>query len=419
MSSKDELRSVGNKPFFWNIVGSVTNATLTMLITIVATRVAGVEEGGVLGVAIGLGQIFATCANYVVRAYQSTDLKEQFRFADYLGLRILTCLFTIIVCAWYVFGMKYTGAKASVVYAICIFKISDAFADVFHGYFQQHGHLEYAGQAVTLRIISVELVYSLTLILTHDPVLAAWMMPVVSILCLILFEISRIRRFVDRVRPIFKPAVFRKMLIACFPLFVSGFMNLSTLNITKIEVDSQIPQLQGYWTPIYMPASVINLLGNFAFLPMVTTLRFHWENNRLKTFIKLLMLLCGWIAVCLVCVLVGGYLLGIPALELVYGLPLAEYKAALLIVLVGGGFNALNALLYYVITIIRVQQFLLLGDGVTYLVSMIITPLLVRDSQLMGAAVAYLCSMLTRTIVFGLIILVKYLTSASRKQENG
>lgn len=419
MSSKDGLRSVGKKPFFWNIVGSMTNATLTMLITIVATRVAGVEEGGVLGVAIGLGQIFATCAIYEVRAYQSTDLKEQFRFADYLGLRILTCLFTIIVCAWYVFGMKYTGAKASVVYAICIFKISDAFADVFHGYFQQHGHLEYAGQAVALRIISVEAAYSLTLILTHDPVLSAWMMPVVSILCLILFEISRIRKFIDRVNPIFKSAVFRKMLIACFPLFVSGFINLSTLNITKIEVDSQAPQLQGYWTPIYMPASVVNLLGTFAFRPMVTTLRFHWENNERKSFFKLLMLLSGWIAVCQVCVMLGGYWLGIPALELVYGLPLAEYKAALLIVLVGGGFAALNVLFYYVITIIRVQQFLLLGDGVTYLVSMIITPLLVRDSQLMGAAVAYLCSMLTRTVVFGLIILRKYLTPASRKQENG
>jgi len=395
------------KAFVWNMIGSAVNAAFSMILTIVATRAAGVEEGGTLGLSFGLSQIFAILAGYEVRTYQATDLEEQCHFSNYLGVRILTCLFASVVSACYVFGFKYTGSKALVIYAICLYKVLEAFADVFCGFFQQHRHLEYAGQALTIRVVLAVLAYTSTLLLTHEPVLAAWTIPVASIFSIVFFERSRISRFSVLVRPKFNAAPCRKILICCFPLFISGFLNIITLNITKLEVDAQAPWLQSYWTPIYMPAFIINLLSIFAFHPMLTTLRAYWERKMVDPFFKTLILLICWILVCIAFFLIGGYWFGIPILEMFYGLSLTEYKTALLIVLTGGGFNALAGLFQCVITIIRAQRQLLLVDGTTFLIAIIITPKLVGFGLLTGAALSYLCSMLTRFIVSGAIVLIK------------
>lgn len=154
-----------------------------------------------------------------------------------------------------------------------MFKMLDAFSDVFQGLFQQQGHLEYAGQALALRVFLAGCAYTVTLWLTQNSILAAVSMPAASVLCIVLFDMRVAKRFVDRVRPVFSGAACRKILAACLPLFASSFMNMYILNATKMQVDAVIPQMQGYWTPLYMPAAIINLLSIFAFRPMLTTLR--------------------------------------------------------------------------------------------------------------------------------------------------
>jgi len=396
------------KAFIWNIIGSVVNAGATMVLTIVVTRLAGVEEGGILGLAFGLCQVFATIANYEVRPFQSTDLEEQFQFSEYYGLRIVTCTCMIILCAGYIFGLKYTGNKASVIFAICMFKMLDAFSDVFQGMFQQKDHLEYAGQALALRVFLSSVSYAVVLKITDNSVWAAWIMPVVSALCIVMFDMRIARHFVLHMVPKFNVIASKKIMIACLPFFASAFMNMFILNATKIQVDEIVPSLQGYWTPIYMPAAIINLFSIFAFRPMLTTLRAQWNEKKKRPFLNIIKALLGWVAIVTIGALIGAYWIGIPVLELLYGLTLESHKKALLIVLLGGGFNALATVLYYVITVMRRQYFLLLGDGITFVATLVITPFMVCHAALVGAALAYLCSMLIRFFGFTIITVYGY-----------
>ena len=402
--------AAGRRAFLWNMIGSVINAGATMLLTIVATRLAGVEQGGILGLAFGLCQVFATFANCEVRPFQSTDLDEQFRFGEYYGLRILTCAAMTVLCAAYVFGFQYSGEKALVIFSICMFKMLDAFSDVFQGLFQQQGHLEYAGQALALRVFLAGCAYTVTLWLTQNSILAAVSMPAASVLCIVLFDMRVAKRFVDRVRPVFSGAACRKILSACLPLFASSFMNMYILNATKMQVDAVIPQMQGYWTPLYMPAAIINLFSIFAFRPMLTTLRAKWNAKERNAFRRIVFVLIGWVIAVTLGVLAGAWFLGIPVLQLLYGLPLAPYRNVLMIVLLGGGLNALATVLYYVITIMRRQYFLLLGDGVTFAATLLITPLFVRAQGLAGAGLAYLCSMAVRAFCLAWIAAFGYRT---------
>ena len=391
------------RAFIWNIIGSGLNAAATMILTIAATRMAGVEAGGVLGLAFGLCQVFCEIASYEVRPYQSTDLEERFRFSEYYGLRLITCIVMTVLCAGYVFGFRYTGEKASVIFAVCMFKMLDAFSDLFQGLFQQKNHLEYAGQALSLRICAAGGAYILVLGITKSPLLAAWAMPLSSIPCIALFDMRIAKGFTDRVAPVFRWDACKRILVECFPLFASAFMNMYILNASKIQVDRVIPQLQGYWNPIYMPAAVINLFSIFAFRPMLTMLRAQWSDGQNRAFLKSVGMLLAWVVLVTFLALGGGFLLGIPVLQLLYGLDLEAYRGVLMLVLVGGGFNALSTVLYYVITVMRRQYFLIIGEGITFLVTMLLTPVLVERSGLQGAALAYLGCMMIRTLCFTLI----------------
>lgn len=394
--------------FIWNVIGSGLNAAATVILTIVATRAAGVEAGGVLGLAFGLAQVFAVAANYEVRPYQSTDLEGRFRFSDYCGLRILTSSLVTVLCAVYIFGFRYSGDKASVIFAVCLFKVLDCVSDCFQALFQQKNHLEYAGQALSLRMLVVNAAYILVLLVTKDPVAAAWAMPLASVPCILLFDVRIARRFADRVAPAFRWEAHKQILRACFPLFVSAFMNMYNLNAAKLVVDRVIPHLQGYWNPLYMPASVINLFSLFAFQPMITTMRAQWSDKRYPAFLKSVAMLTGWVALVTLAALGGGYLLGIPVLQMLYGLDLGAYRNVLMVVILGGGFNALAIVIYYVITVMRSQRFLVVGDGLTFLATILLLPPMVERGGLMGAAMAYLAAMMIRTGCFAVIALCGY-----------
>ena len=401
--SKQITGKAGKSAFIWNVIGSAVNAAATMVLTILATRMAGIEEGGILGLAFGLCQIFSEIASYEVRPYQSTDLEQRFSFAEYYALRILTCTGMTILCAAYVYGVKYSGVKASVIFAICMFKMLDSFSDVFQGLFQQREHLEYAGQALTLRVTAASAGYIAVLAVTHNPVWAAWSMPVLSVVCVLAFDIPVALRFVDKVVPAFHWNACKGILIECMPLFASAFMNMYILNATKLQIDTVIPAMQGYWTPLYMPASVINLFSIFVFRPVLTHLREQWSTHQDQGFLKTVWVLLLWVAAVTLGALAGAYFLGIPVLGMLYGMSLNGYRTPLLIVLLGGGLNAAATVLYYIITVMRRQYYLLLGDGITFAATLLLTGAFVQAGGLTGAACAYVCSMLIRTGSFLLI----------------
>ena len=64
---------------------------------------------------------------------------------------------------------------------------------------------------------------------------------------------------------------------------------------------------------------------------------------------------------------IGGYLLGIPVLSLVYGVNLKKYKTALVILLIGGGALAFVTFFQMIITIVRKQHLLIIGYLLAFL----------------------------------------------------
>lgn len=388
-----------NRAFFWNMMGSGMNAASTMVLTVVATRLAGVEHGGILGLAFGLCQIFGTLSGFEVRAFQSTDLRQEHSFAEYFTTRLSTVAVVTLICAVYVFGFRYRADKASVIFAVCLYKILETVSDVFQGAFQQRDWMEYAGKSVFYKVSAACAAYIAVMLATGNPVLSAWAMPCASAAGIVLYDVRKARALDIGMGIVFHPAASVRILTECLPLAASSFMNMYILNAEKLQIDVSWPELQGYWTALFMPASVINLLSLFAFRPLLTSMAAAWNERKLSRLTRYIVTLLFWIAAMTCLALIGAYFLGIPVLGMLYGLKLSEYRAVLLIVLVGGGLNAMATFLWYVITVMRRQRYLILADGITFVVTLCTVPFLVKHGALTGAAWAYVVSMTVRALL--------------------
>lgn len=395
------------KAFFWNMLGSGLNAFATMLLTIIAARFVDEDACGILGFAFGVAFIMQPFASLEARAYQSTDINEKYSYHQYIGLRFITSTGMILITAGYVLAMQFPANKASIVFAVCMFKLVDAVSDVFQGMFQQHDHLEYAGRALFLRILAVCIGYTTALFFTRDPVIAAWMMPACSILVVLFYDVPMASRF-QKFGIDLNLRVLSRLFLAVVPLFLSSFMNMYIINATKLGIDSYWPKLQNYWTPIITVAAVINLFSIFAFRPMLTKMADRWNNKDLKSFKGIVVKLLLWdIGIAILCI-IGVAILGIPVLQLLYKMDLSSYFLALMIVMVAGGFNAIATLFCYLFTVMRHQLHLLIGDGITFLLTLIFTPILVHSFKLNGAAFAYFMSMTVRATALGIICFIIY-----------
>lgn len=394
------------------------NAASTLILTIFVTRVCGAEDAGILSIAISVSYVLATVGNFEVRPFQSTDIEERFSFSTYLFFRLFSCTIMMILAVLYisVYGenIGYSPYKSMIILFICIYRMLGVLSDVFQGLFQQNGRMDWAGKALFFYTVSSVVIFLIVLFVTKSLPWASVSMLVAVIACLFLFDFRYGQR-ITSVHPKKDITAVRSLFFVCLPLFLALFMNMYENNAAKFQIDLYYPNLQAYWTPLFMPAFMINLFSLFLFRPLLTSLTNDWNKNRLHAFATQIgKFLLAILFITIVC-LASGFFFGIPVLQLLYGLGLSSYRSVLMLVLVGGGFNAVSVLLYYIVIIMRMQKHLLVCEVATFVVTLFITPFFTRCYLLSGAALSYLIVMLVRSVLITAVAVWKFVKKNRKK----
>lgn len=409
-------KNIEKDSFIWNMTGSMLNAFQSVIMLMVLTRVLGLYEAGLFTIAYANASQFLSIGKYSVRNYQVSDSAEQLSFREYKMARIITCLVMLIVSITYVVIAgklhDYTIEKMMIIVWMCLFKIIDAYEDVYHGLYQQKDRLDIASKCLTLRMFITLIVYALGLIITKNLLNTLIITTILNAIIFIVFTQATINNFVYSGR-IEKKNIFF-ILKTCFPLFLGSFLAYYTMNAPKYAIDSILDEeLQACYGFISMPIFVISLLSNFIFNPMIAKMSFMWnegdKNTFQRLFLKQLVIIVLIVAVCEV----GAYLLGVPVLSWLYDTDLAMYKCELLVLLLGGGFLALSSLLITIITIMRMQKYVMIGYIVVAVIALFLSSVMVRNYSLMGAALLYMTLMILLCVLFA-IPLVKELTKAKK-----
>ena len=400
------MRLITEKPsekeiYIWNILGSLANAGLSVIILMVVTRTLDNQKADIFSIAWAISQLMATIGCYQIRVLQATDVEEKFTFRQYFEFRIVTIVAMMICSCAYVYIKHYTVYKAIIIIIICGYRAVDSLADVFEGWFQQKERLDLAGRALFIRVIIAIVGGGICLVVMHDLLALSLILLFIYVVGLLLYDI----RYYNKLKVLEKQKENQKnkwlqgLLVAGTPLFVNAYLLMDIMNTPKIVIDAAIMNgglqngSQTIFNILFMPASVLTL-AYIVFRPLLTKMAIEWTMGRIKNFLKII----GSIMCCLlgmsILIIGGSALLGIPVLSVLYAMDLTMYKKELLLIILGGCFCTFSFVLDNALVVIRRQYLLVCAYVVSWAYVKIFAHTFVGKWGIMGAAIVYTTSML-------------------------
>lgn len=383
----------------WNLMANGLNSVISVILLWIVTRICGTNDAGIFSLGFSTAQMMLTIGNFGMRNYQATDISNRYSQKIYIASRYLTSFLMLVITGAFILIQGYTSEKAIMIILLCILKVIDALDDVFGGYYQRMNRLDISGKIMTFRIVGYTVVFSCSLLISHNMYLATIVALVTSSLLLIWMVVLVRERFPD-ITPTFDLRRVWRLLIECIPLCVGAFLLVYMGNAPKYAIDSYMSnEVQAYYNYLFMPCFVINLFVGFVLQPILLKLSIMWKKQSYRAFIKICFMIYGITAVIAAGIVLAGRLWGCSILSVFYGVDLNAYRDVITILLVGGGMFAFASITQTILTVMRHQYSTLWGFVIANVLITVLAPLLVRRSGLCGAAWSY-------TIASGVLFMI-------------
>jgi len=411
----ERTNNIKKSAYAWNAINAMLSALQCPVVLMFITRLSGMKDAGVFSIAFAVASLMLYIGLYGLRRFQASDVNEEFKFADYNGVRYITCGAMMAASLGYcVYGIAfndYSPEKAGVVFLVCVLKLVQAYTDVIHGNMQQKGRLDVATKSSAVRYVLEVAAIIVTFFITGSLLISCLVSAVVSIIVMMLTTVAAGRKYCDTYVPRFTPSTVKTLLADGFPLFASLFLNMYISNAPKYAIDAYLTEeIQAVYNLIFMPAFMVMLLSNFIFNPIIKSYAELWlsdspEQHRelWKRFRMQLVFVLGLT----VLGLAVAATIGIPVLSLIFGTDLSGYKTELCIVMIGGGALAYATYFSTVITIIREQKSMIICYGVAAASAYVLSGILVKAHGITGAAVMYAIIMSVLAVLLGAITIWK------------
>ena len=403
------------KCFLWNMAGSFMFALSSMVLSLFVIRIVGTSTGGLFAIALTISQLFMFIAFFEMRNFQVTDAKFTYKFGEYHSAKLLMCLAMIIVCAIYVVLVGYEGEKAIIVLLVCLYRLFDAYADVYESQFQADGRLDLAGKSMTFRTLFSVSALFVALALSGQLIFSLVVANISAFVFVILFDVVVMKK-ISRVSFSKEFSKIKEIIIQCTPLFIGVFCWSYIMSVSRIAIDAHMEsQYQSYFTLIFLPVSVISLFAGFLFRPLLPKLAFQYDEGKVRGFFLVIAKGLAVLAGLTVISMFGAYIIGIPVLSFLSGADLGVYRNLLVFLILAGGVNALGYTLYLVLTIMRASKSILIGYVLSAIFAFVVVSPLVRELGMSGAALGYFLVVSLLVILFSGQIGLKFRKKKRKK----
>lgn len=391
-----------SRDFIWNSIGQAAWAFVFPVVTMVSTRIVGVEQAGMISMAFVVGLLLMFIGNFGARTYQISDINEEHLFKDYQANRFVTCILMLLIGFVYCNIRAYPPEMFNISMGVVIYRMVDALADVYEGRLQQVDKLYLAGISQTLRSVVSLLVFCVVLFLTHAPVVACYAMAIAAAATFVLVTYPLTLMETPKSRG-FSMGSFLKLFKFTAPLFVAMFLFNMIENMPKFMMEGVLPyDNQLYYNALYFPAQIIHISSQLVYKPLLLRMSEVWQNAAKRRRFDLILLgVVGIILAITAIVWAVMAWVGIPVMSFLYGEDFEPHRGLLYVMLVTGGVVALIDFLYQVITIMRRQKDVTAIYAVTFGFSLFVPFLLIQFAGLNGAVLSYL---IVETILLVLLV---------------
>lgn len=399
----DINKEPSNKTIFtWNIFGSIANSALSVLILVIVARGLDIRSSDIFSIAWSISQMMATIGTFQVRTYQATDVKEKYKFGQYLIFRFVTILIMIFASAGYIAINGFDLYKSFIVILLCLFRGVESLMDVYEGYFQQKERLDLVGKASTYRVLIALITFYLATKFTENLAFSSVILLLSYVASFILFDLKYahcVNKFDLKEKWDKNNKWIYNLVRECFPIFVNSFLMMMITNAPKLMIDKEITNghladgAQTIFNILFMPASVLTLVY-IVFRPLMTKMAIEWNERRIKEFLKIIYLMLFCLAGMAVVFLGAGYLFGTQVLSGLYSISLTDYRFSLTVIILGGCFCTFSYVFDNALIVIRKQYLLFFSYLISCIYMKVIVSYFVSSYGIFGAVFSYMTSML-------------------------
>ena len=407
------------KDVIWSVAGNTLFAMHSVLMLAVVSHFCGLNDAGVFSLTYSISQMMYLIGCFDLVNVLVTDSRGEFNRKETLFFRLCTIAFMVLVSAVFAKLQDFTGQKLQTFGVLILYMSVLALAEYCECNLHHNGYLYLASQSLALDIGLCSLTFGLVAYFTGSILLAVGGMCAVIVLWILFYDLPWLKATrTPAPHREFRWSAVRSLLGLCLPLLLMHLTVTYIINSPKLAIDVYLPiEYQSFFGYVMMPASCINLLNIFALRPQLINLAGFYNRKEYRPFTRVVMGLVLWNAAVTVVVLLGGYLLGIPILSLIYGVDLSGMEGVLCVCLVGGCFYSFATLFDAVATSMRCHRWNLIAYIAAFLCGVTIIYPMVERWQLWGAVFSYAFLMLIMAVGSGTVVFT--VLSRQKKKNPG
>jgi O-antigen/teichoic acid export membrane protein len=378
--------------FAWTLIGNVVYAACQWGMTVVLAKIGSPEMVGQFALGLAITAPIILFAGLALRPVQATDARRIYQFGDYLGLRLVTTFFAVIVIAGIAWRGNYNGEARWTILFIGLAKGFEAISDIFYGLFQQHERMDRIAKSMMIKGPLSLAALTLAVMATHRVGAGAVALAIAWLVVLVLYDIQNGARILNGDRrieliPKWHLPTLLKLTRLTFPLGLTMMLISLNTNIPRYFVEHYRGQRElGFFAAIaYLivaGTTLVSALGQSA----SPRLAKYYASGSKRLFSYLLVRLIGVGLALGVAGILVSLLMGREILTLLYRPEYGQFSNVLVGVMVAATFGYVASFLGYAMTAARYFAIQPVIFGAVALTNALFCSILIPSYGLPGAA---------------------------------
>ena len=387
------------KDYIWNSIGSFLQSAISPILLIVITRLNGVGDSGLFSFAMSLSVVFWAISLWGGRTYQVSDAKKEFSSGDYIVVRFISSLIVAVFSISFCILSGYDLIKTELIMVLVSFKILESIADSMYGVLQIHNKLYIVGISLTMKSVFGFMLFTLVDILTKNIVYGALSIFIVNIAVVIFYDIP-LMKHVESVG-LTKKNIMQagKIMKKTAEVFVVVFLTMFSLNIPRYFLDKYHYDQIGYFGIMAMPITLLTLFISFVLQPNVVNLSELLKKKKIKEFTKIVSKIDFITFTLGILFVVSSYLIGVWALNTVFGIDINNFRIDLTIMVIGAVANAFASIYVNLLIILRRFKGQFYTLLVTNILAAVLSVYLIDRLAMLGSVLVFMIISFLQAII--------------------
>ncbi len=269
------------KNLLFNTAGSLLFYLCQAAINLLVVALAGIEAGGVLGVAMTAANVCVSFASYGMRTFQVSDLAGSYTDRTYLRSRYLTLAAAVLGCLVFAFANRYSAQQRWVILLFTGYRLIESWSDVWHGYLQKAERMDLVGISFGVRGLATAVCVTAGLWLTKSLVLTMGALFLANALYVLAVDIPLARRYAC-LGPVCGRAggSVKALLLECLPLAVYASLNTAIGSAPRYYCERLLGgEALGCFNSVFVPVLVLQVGAVYLFVPFITRFSRLWSQK--------------------------------------------------------------------------------------------------------------------------------------------